>query len=322
MIGKLGHPPANDPSARHRIALITEGGPFFQYPSVTVHGASALPTSKHDQRDLAAGFFESAVKARDQVEHYIYTDAPEELDALLRKLDEAHCDAAVVIIRKARSKRHPLVEAINASGRKLLLVFDDANSRTTPVLTVNNIGVGYEAVNRLIDLGHRKIAVLATIASNRYMNLRVQGAQLARVEAGRDDLSFEVIKFSHLERYPLPQSVRRLFLDPSRRPTAIITTTHQLVNKMRPVLREARLTPGKNFSVLICGARRAFKGFRCEFDCMSIDFTKVGREAHKMVAELIDGTLTERSRLVSAHYERGNSLVPAVPSCGSGLRNR
>lgn len=305
-------PEAHQAKRRHRIALIADGNSAFWQNRFPI-GKIPPDFPKSSAMQAARGFFESAMAGEDEIDFFIY-DATRQQEALIQSALKSRPPQAVVYFRRRAFKGpHPMLDYCCRSRMKLLVVFEDANRRDVPILTVNNVALGFEAARCLIETGHRRIGVLVGSTQHRAALQRWRGAMLAVEKLGKGKVALRKIVYSHQAAMPLPKRVKDLFQYSKTRPDGLVVTNLQLFDKLQYLLKELRLRPGRNLSVINSGEPTGTELFPFAFDCMKIDFRRVGATAHSMAVELVEDRLRERTRLLEPTYVAGESLCSTAP---------
>lgn len=257
--------------------------------------------------DYADGLFQEARHRGCTVRFYGDYGKASRRRAIVRHILEHRPDGVIGFRRGAfYIPLEPMIAPLVAARIPVVTIFDDCEQLDVASINVDNIGMGYDAVNRFVKLGHRRIAVLLPRIPNRYINDRGVGAQMAIDEARRDDITLDVVRFPL--RRPVPARVVSLFRDPALRPTAVFVSTSLVFDSLWPLLRKLRLKVPDDVSILMCAGVTYLPTCGRSFDTLKIDFQKLGRTAVSRLLKLLEGKQEERATVLTLRYIHKGSV--------------
>lgn len=234
-----------------------------------------------------------------------YPSDPGEIPALEAALAQGDFKGAVVYCRSNHRQMKLYLEPLLRRRWPVVAIFDDCSGLPIHSVNVNNVGVGYDAVQQLYRMGHRRIAVLMRQKPLKIHRERLKGALLAQSERG---VELEVYKVA-----PNQTGWTARFLAPDR-PTALFVIERKLIAPLAPLFREHDLAVPRDLSIIISSSKNVLPGFEQPADSMNHRVgNRVGRLAAEMLYRIQKGDPVEKGALVNVSYIARGSV--ARPPC-------
>lgn len=208
----------------------------------------------------------------------IYRDT---LDRAVQKLLSIKADGLLYVAGHARYIRYfadePVIPAV--------MVYAFSQSEHTPCVVNDDVKGGYDMMQYLVSMGHRRIGILAGREDNLHTKRRLQGCQTALMEAG---IPFdpELIRYGNWERESGCQMAESL-LHAERDVTALLCMNDKMAGGVYDYLRERRIRVGEDISVT--GFDNQIFAAYCSppITTMEIELNEIGTRA----AEILIGRL-------------------------------
>lgn len=165
--------------------------------------------------------------------------------ALYKAIGDAHLDGAVLI----GPPREDPMKRIILSGLPVVIIDERFRSRRVDSIMVDNEGGGFQAVEHLLSLGHRRIAVVSGPASWPVCEERLAGAMAAIKDAGIAPDSVTVIE-STLSPEGGRESVKKL-LAASPVPTGIFFLNDEMAaGALQAIYEHTKLRVPQDMSIV------------------------------------------------------------------------
>jgi len=165
-----------------------------------------------------------------------------------------------------------------------------------------------DAVRHLLDLGHRRIALVSGELEVRASRARIDGLRLAFAERGIPDDSI-VMTGPYSSDHGALATTRLLSL--AEPPSAIVAGGNQILLGVLRVLRDWNLCPGRDISLVTCDDTPLTALLDPPIAAVSRDNVAIGRSAGTLLLQAItDGPGDERVMLPTIFVPRA--------SCASG----
>lgn len=259
--------------------------------------------------DIAAGA-ESGLRAAGYSMLLMDSESQPELDAahvrflLSRRVDglilSLSSEGDLSTLATLRSAGHPVV----VLDRELPLAIGASS-----VLSDHRLGMT-AAINHLVSLGHRRIALIAGSLAIRPGHERVRAMQDAIAASGADaEAVIAAGPFSpdHGER------ATHELLDRAPAPTAIIAGGNMLLVGCLRALQDRGVRVGADVSLVTCDDVPLAALYSPPVSVISRDSVGIGREAASLLLRRLSGdTGPERSILPTSYIPRGSTTVPAA----------
>ncbi len=225
--------------------------------------------------DITNPFFTAVTRGvEDEINRHGYhtilsnTDEdPEREDEYLRLLSARQIDGLIIAPARAHSDR---LLRVNEAGVPIVLIDRGATGVPAPVVCVDNEGGAYQAVKYLIELGHRRIAILMGMETISTHVMRLNGYERAMNEAGltidenliartdnwlylpqADQVASSPPKsLTNVQMTPTTFSALQHLLDLPDRPTAIFITNNQMTLGTLYALKERKLRCPDDISII------------------------------------------------------------------------
>ncbi|MBX2886458.1 MAG: substrate-binding domain-containing protein [Granulosicoccus sp.] len=181
-------------------------------------------------------------------------------------------------------------------------------------IDVNNRSAFYQATRLLLDLGHRRIALINGLETLDFAWNRRKGYEQALHEAGIE-LDPTLLGTAGLTETHGYTSTARL-LEMENPPTALLASSYVVGLGASRAIREAGLTMGKEVSVIIHDDELSYfhnVGDVPLFTSTRSSVREAGIKAAQMLLELIEGKTTGPvSQLLESHLTIGSSTGPCT----------
>lgn len=175
----------------------------------------------------------------------VFSSAKLAASALYKAIGDAHLDGAVLI----GPPREDPMKRIILSGLPVVIIDERFRSRRVDSIMVDNEGGGYQAVEHLLALGHRRIAIVSGPAEWPVSEERLAGAMAAIKDAGVEPDSIAVIE-SDLSAEGGRQSVRKLLsLNPV--PTGVFFLNDEMASgALQAIYEQTKLRVPQDLSIV------------------------------------------------------------------------
>lgn len=168
-----------------------------------------------------------------------------------------------------------------------------------PYVDVDNAAGTRMAVEHLVELGHRRIAVIAWPEDSLTGSYRLQGYLEGMTAAGLPVDPDWIIRTEHAEAAGRQAMQMLLALPPDRRPTAVVTMSDLMAIGAMNALYEAGLQPGRDVSVVGFDDVPMAQYLRPPLTTLRQPIAEVGAKVVEMLLKLIRGEpLPERRVLL------------------------
>lgn len=189
------------------------------------------------------------------------------------------------------------------SGSIVLVDRQVARAQYSAVLSDHYVGV-YEAVHRLLALGHQSIGILVGRGDIRASRERLRAYRDAHLEARvpvRDSL---IRRGSYARDFGRRETLRLL---EDRRPcTAIVAGGIQLTTGLLLAFRERRVAIGADVAVISCDDLELFTFFDPPIAVIARDAAEIGFQAARLLVDALAGAPPSAVTLPTAFIERAS----------------
>lgn len=202
-------------------------------------------------------------------------------------------------------------KAVAAFTRPVVLLDRDPRKlKAGGVLFDHAIGVR-EATEDLINLGHRRIAMITGSTAIRPTRERLRGYTQAHEAAGLaiDDGLLAPGAFS--ASFARETAERLLGLPRNERPTAIVAGGVQTTIGVLEALSELGVRPGDDVSIVVCDDLPWLRVMRPRISVVTRDAEQMGRLAAELALEMIKGSGPRSVTLPTAYEVRETSRPPS-----------
>jgi LacI family transcriptional regulator len=185
--------------------------------------------------------------------------------------------------------------------------------RASAVLCDHRAGMA-AAVEYLLDLGHRRIALVSWPLDLRPGRERLAGLQEAFTARGLPDTSIQVLGPFTAEE---GEQATAALLDSADPPTALIAGTNQLLVGCLRALTKRGLRPGEDLSLVTCDDIPLAELFTPSISTITRDNIAVGRTAAELLLHRLHGRADPETVVLPTTFVPGASCrPPAAPACG------
>ncbi len=216
-----------------------------------------------------------------------------------------------LIIATADEAAPGLSDRVGSFQAAVLLDREVPGSRADAVLSDHGAGIG-TAIRYLVDLGHRRIALIAGTPAQRGSRVRIQtyDDELARLGIPRDDALCRSGELTVEDGYRSVAEVLALS-DP---PTAIIAGNNQLFAGLFAAIRDLGLRIPEDLSVVACEETELTALHNPPLDVVRRDMDDLGRTAAELLLARLEAP-RRRLRVVvlpTSFEARGSSAPPRL----------
>lgn len=235
-------------------------------------------------------------------------DAPQEI-ARIRALKQRRVDALVLstVDDTAATTR----SAIAGFTRPVLLLDRDFDEQSVSKVLFDHATGVRAATHDLLQLGHRRIALITGSQEIRPTRERLRGFLEAYEESATDPGSAERITGVFSASFARATTADLLRRPEGQRPTALIAGGVQATIGILEGLSELGLRPGEDISLVVCDDLPWLRVLRPRISAVSRDPEAMGRAAADLVLSMINGdpvaTITLPTR-----YEARDTTRPVV----------
>lgn len=240
-------------------------------------------------------------------------DAAQEIDRI-NALKQRKVDA--LILSTVEDTSAATKSALVGFKRPVLLLdrdFDDG--AVSRVLLDHALGVR-AATSDLLQLGHRRIALITGSIEIRPTRERIRGFRLAYEDAGIDPSDAEQVTGVFSASFARATTTDLLRRPKRTRPTALIAGGVQATIGILEALSELGVRPGDDISLVVCDDLPWLRVLRPRISSVTRDPEAMGRTAAELVINMIRGEQGETAMLPT-RYEARDTTRPVVAALES-----
>jgi LacI family transcriptional regulator len=200
-------------------------------------------------------------------------------------------------------------EAIESFKRPVLLLDRDFDGSSASKVLLDHASGVSAATSDLLQLGHRKIAMITGAKEIRPTRERINGFLSAYRDAGIDPSDAEHITGVFSPSFARAATADLLSREPKDRPTALIAGGVQATIGILESLSELGIRPGEDISLVVCDDLPWLRVLRPRISAVSRDPEAMGRIAAEMVLAMIRGD-TIVSTTLPTRYEARDTTRP------------
>jgi len=259
----------------------------------------------------ARAIFREAERSGVMVDFYMDDGKEECHEWIVKQITSTNAQGAVIIRRILSTRVAPMASMFMKKGIPVVTAYDDCEHTNMVSVNFNNVGIGYSATRRFLDLGHRRIGVVLQKAPDQYFSDRFSGSELAVKEFGDPSARTQpfFLEYSDTETDVRKRFARSFSRSNKDRPTALLITDVQLLTMLKPLIQSEHLTIPRDLSAIVCSTITEVPGFKRRFDIMKLDFEEVGRAAYRALEKLFQGTSYSPCLLVNPQYHAHGSTA-------------
>lgn len=270
-------------------------------------------------RDFANPFFGEIIHGVEEVLSAVgYTllvtnsggDPAREIDRLTI-LRQRKVDALLLSSISEASTR--TARALATFNRPVVLIDRDLRKQHAASVLLDHAQGVHNATAHLIELGHRRIAMITGSSSIRPTRERLRGYTEAFADAQLpvDETLLAPGAFS--AAFARETTQRMLALPESQRPTAIIAGGVQTTIGALEAFSEQGVRPGDDVSIVVCDDLPWLRVMRPMISVVRRDAEEMGRQAAQLALEVIKGA-APRSVMLPTDYEVRETSRPVLSS--------
>lgn len=267
-------------------------------------------------RDFANPFFGAIIHGVEEALNEVgYTllvmnssgDPTREVDRLTL-LRQRRVDAVLVSSISEASTRTS--KAIASFKRPVVLIDRDPRKmKVASVLLDHALGVR-DATADLLQLGHRRIAMITGSTGIRPTRERLRGFREAHEAAGVDVCEHLMASGTFSSGFARDTTERLLALPSGERPTAIVAGGVVTTIGVLEALSELGLRPGEDLSLVVCDDLPWLRVMRPRISMVTRDAEEMGRQAAALALEMIKGADPRSVTLPTTYEVRETSCPP------------
>jgi DNA-binding LacI/PurR family transcriptional regulator len=167
-----------------------------------------------------------------------------------------------------------------------------------PYVDVDNTAGTRMAVEHLVELGHRRIAVIAWPEDSLTGHYRLQGYLEGMQSAGLPVAPEWILRTEHSEAAGRQAMHALLALPPDRRPTAVVTMSDLMAIGAMNALYEAGLQPGRDVSIVGFDDVPMAQYLHPPLTTLRQPIVEVGERVVQMLLAIIEGEPLEERRVL------------------------
>lgn len=239
--------------------------------------------------------------------YFLYDGGKESGDWIRQKLEEEEYAGVAVFCRSSHRIIRPTLEPLMKKHLPIVIMYDDCQGLPVHSINMNNVGLGYDGIRHLYQMGHRKIAILIRKTPLKYHTARLQGGRLAQTEGGCHDAKIKILKVG--VSAPLTSEVMRYFTNPVTRPTAVFACESRLILNLLSLWKRLKLSIPEDISVIMCSSRDRVSENEQPLDSMQLKIgARIGRTAARQLHRIQTGEAMEKSILLDVSYVKRGSV--------------
>lgn len=240
----------------------------------------------------------------------------DEFNAAIHAMDR-RVDGLVIM---APEMEAPGVESLVASKTPVSFINTYADGLRTDVLNFDNYGGSYALTRHLLDLGHRRIAIVRGPAGAGDAEERVRGYRAAMAEAGLSDTS--ALEFAGDYTQAAGFDVAKTILGTDPRPTAIAAANDYCASGILSALSEAGVAVPADISVTGFDGVTSSQYTLPPLTTVRVPIREVGYQAFKRLVARLNGRVNgggfQRNVLPVELVIRGSTAAPITVSSAAG----
>jgi LacI family transcriptional regulator len=234
-------------------------------------------------------------------------DATQEIERILM-LRQRRVDA--LLLSTVTDKSLPTRKAIASFKKPVVLIDRDFNKVPAGCIQLDHASGVQAATADLLQLGHRRIALITGTIDIRPTRERLRGFEAAFQAAGIDRANAMEITGVFSASFARAKTAELLGLPVKERPTAIIAGGVQSTIGILESLSEMGMRPGDDLSLVVCDDLPWLRVLRPTISAVSRDAEGMGRAAAEMVLSLIAGSIPTTITMPT-RYEARDTSRPA-----------
>ncbi|HWL51035.1 MAG TPA: substrate-binding domain-containing protein [Chthoniobacteraceae bacterium] len=257
-------------------------------------------------RECAAAFVREGRKYGFRVHFFLYDGSRPGGAWVRERLKEGAFDGAAVFCRSSHLIVQSALEPLMERRLPIVIMYDDCQGLPVHSINLNNVGLGYDAIRHLYQMGHRRITVLMRKGPLKLHKARLKGCLLAQAKGRCTEAQLTVLRIDFEKA--LTRQVRRHFADPATRPTAVFSCESNAVHRLVPFWTKIGLSVPEDLSVITCSSKARLQGLEVPLDTMQLKMgAKIGRTAARQLHRIQTGEALEKSVLLNVRYVRRGS---------------
>lgn len=192
------------------------------------------------------------------------------------------------------------IQAFQTSSVPIVLCATTDDKETIPSVDIDHEAAAFDAVNQLIQGGHRRIAMIAgplTDPSNGYA--RYQGYKRAMEQAGLE-VSDELVRIGNY-RYESGLEAMKYFLDLPERPTAVFAATDEMGIGAIHTIQDSGLRVPEDLSVISIDNSRMASMVRPQLTAVAQPMYDIGAVSMRLLTKLMNKESVDLTKVVLPH---------------------
>ncbi len=201
--------------------------------------------------------------------------------------------------------------AVDGFPRPVVLLDRDLGVRAAGNVRLDHAHGVRAAVDHLLGLGHKRIAMITGSADIRPTAERLRGLREAYAAAELPVREELLVTGAFSSEFAQGAATQLLALSPTRRPTALLTGGLQSTIGVLEALSALRVSAGEDLSLVVCDDVPWLRVLRPAISAVTRDAVGMGRAAGQLALDMIAGAAAE-TRTLSTEYVPRETTLPAV----------
>ncbi len=297
----------------HRIAIIADEASVDR---VRLQDISRLVTPAYDSTGPNFPWYLVAF-LREANRHFcdteiLHDDGSEESTTAILKVLSAHSFGGVVVVQRRKFyPRKRLLAQLKKTGTPVITFLDDCEGEADFSIDFNEVAAGYDAMQILVENGHRNILVLTGPPDRPFYHQRCDGALAYVKDAGlENEVKLRFLQVTGTQN-PSPE-LKAIISNRKLRPTAIFSAAVHIFCRNDAIFKKYRLRVPRDISVIGCGNSNNKSEIYGPVDLMVRDVSLLGTITARTLIEMINGTPIPRTIQVEMPYLQ-NRTVRKMP---------
>lgn len=251
-------------------------------------------------------FMQEAHRHFSSVSFLLDDGTPEANRRIQQTISSEGFDGIAVFRRKREFPRKPLLAALKRFGIPVITVFDNCEGEADLSVDFNEAAGGYDAMQRLLQAGHRSILILYRSKSHANESQRLTGVLACVRDLGLED----EVHLHHLD-FSIGRPQRKLahLLSGARqRPTALLAADFNLFHQNESILHRHNIRIPGDLSVIAFGSAYTRSKLYPPPDLMERNLALIGKTAAAALIGIIDNHPVERTILLPIDYLKRGTI--------------
>ncbi|MUT66777.1 catabolite control protein A [Paenibacillus sp. NEAU-GSW1] len=192
------------------------------------------------------------------------------------------------------------MQAFKTANVPIVLCATTDENGEIPSVDINHENAAYDAVRKLIDLGHKRIAMISgTLQDPANGYARFQGYKRALEEAGIGH-NESLVRVGNY-RYESGADAMKYFLELSERPTAVFAATDEMAIGAIHSIQDNGLKVPEDFSVISVDNSRMASMVRPQLTTVAQPMYDIGAVSMRLLTKLMKKETVDQSKVILPH---------------------